>query len=510
VEIRDAGELWGRSSWDTEDLIRERTGMPDAKIASIGPAGENLVRFACVMNDKHRAAGRNGVGAVMGSKNLKAIAARGSKGVKVSRPEEFVRVCQQSARFQAEIGRTERRYKALRGSGAPMWLDYMMQAGSGAVRNYSTTEMPSWTGISGERFQVGGDYNVRKRACFSCSVACGGFFNVRSGEFARTFGRTPEAGITTIGLSCNVDSIPPLLKLEVLLDELGIDGISAGNLISWAMDCYSRGLLSQEDCDGLALDWGNYGTIIGLLHRVARREGFGDLLAEGEKRAPQRLGRGSEKFMYHIKGLSPVCEDPRASRIFGASYFTASRGGDNLTANVLWVPDLLRDSDLVKETFGKFGRKKAPGDRSVEGVGEALKLGEDVTAVINSAEVCTRSGGTFEFITRALSAATGVDFSVASLLRTGERIFNLEKAFNAREGLNRKHDNYSVPEKFTTEPIAAGPFQGDVFFNLEELLDKYYTARGWDVATGLPTRARLTELGLGHIIPELEKAKAVR
>ena len=510
VEIRDAVHLWGKSTWETGMIIREEIGDPEIQTLVIGPAGENLVRIACVVNPPRGAAGRSGMGAVMGSKNLKAIAVRGSKAVKVAKPEEFFRICRESTIF----GRTEPRYEMLRYGGSAHWMDFLPPIGGAGVRNYNKALFPNWKAVAGEVFRAGGEYSVRKRACFSCPVGCSGFFNVREGEFEQTFGRVPEFGGTFISLGCDFDNVPAILKIQELCDEYGLDSVSIAQIFAWAMDCYDRGILTQEDTGGIPLEWGNYTAIIKLLPKVARREGFGDIIAEGEKRAPQKLGRGSEELMHHVKGQSPVIEDPRANKLFGFAYYTAPRGADHLSANTLWVPDLVRGSDLERELFAKHEKWGAvmsvSHDESVEGMGESLMVCENITAIINAAETCTRTGGSFDFMAQALSAATGIDFSTEKLLKTGERIFNVEKAFNSREGLTRTDDNFSVPEKFTKEPISEGHYKGDALFNLDQMLDDYYQARRWDAATGLQTRAKLKELGLEHLIPELEKANAVK
>ena len=510
VELRDAAHLWGKSTWEAGMMIREELGDPEIQLLMIGQAGENLVRFANVISPLGRAAGRTGMGAVMGSKNLKAIAVRGTKDIKVARPEEFFSVCREST----IAGRADPKYKRLRDGGSAYWMDALAPIGAAGVGNYRKALFPNWTALSGERMQPGEEFTVRKRGCFSCPVMCGGFFNVRAGEFEQTFGRNPEFGMTFIGLSCETDSLPAILKMETLFDQYGMDCVSGGQIISWAMDCYSRGILNQEDCDGISLEWGNYNAIIELIHKMAKRDGFGDLLAEGEKRAPQKLGRGSEKFMHHIKGMAPVIEDPRTNKLFGFAYYTASRGADHLNANVSWIPHLVKGSDIVKELISKHEKwgtiMSVAHDKSTEVMGETIKVCEDISAIINSSSTCMRAAGSFELMARALSAATGIDFSAEKLRKTGERIFNIQKAFNSREGLTRKDDNFSIPEKFTAEPVTEGHYQGDVLFELDQMLDDYYNARGWDAETGLQTRAKLKELGLDHIIPELEKVNAIK
>ncbi|MBI4286348.1 MAG: aldehyde ferredoxin oxidoreductase family protein [Chloroflexi bacterium] len=510
AELRDAGHLWGKSSWETGSVIREELADLEIQVLCIGPAGENLVRFASVINPPRGAAGRTGMGAVMGSKRLKAIAVRGTKPVKVARPEEFLRLCQASTIF----GRSEPRYKVLRKGGSANWLDFAAPKGGLGRRNYQSTRFPNWRALSAERFVPGGEFTVRKRGCFSCPIGCAGFFNVRTGEFAQTFGRVPEYGMTSIGVRCDIDQLEPILRMQSLFDEFGIDATSGGGMIAWAMDCYNRGLLSREETDGISLEWGDYAAVLELVPRIARRQGFlGNLLAEGEKRAPQILGKASDKFLYHIKGLYAATYDPRADKVFGLSCFIAPRGADHLTANILWIPDLLRDTDLGKELAKKFRECLAlpseSRDANLKGLGTAFKLCEDRSTLLNAIEVCTRTGGSFELLRQALAAATGVEFGMNDLVRAGERIFNIEKAFNSREGLTREDDNISVPEKFMGEALSEGPYKGDVL-NLKPVLDEYYQARGWDVTTGLQTRQTLQELGLADMVPELESLGALQ
>jgi aldehyde:ferredoxin oxidoreductase len=508
VELRDASHLWGTSSWEAGMRLKEEIGDPELQVLTIGQAGENMVRFANIQNPPRGAAGRIGMGAVMGSKNLKAVAVRGSKAVKVARPDEFFNICRESTL----LGRSEPRYEALRGGGSPHWLDYLVTMGATGARNFQKPEFPNWKAIAGENFRAGGEFTVRKRACFSCPIGCSGFFNIRSGEFEQTFGRTPEFGLTMIGLFCDFTDIPAMLKMQSLFDEYGMDVLSGGGIFSWAMDCYSKGLLSKEDCDGISLEWGNYNAIIELIPKIAKREGVGNLLAEGEKRAPQKLGRGSEKLMYDVKGVIGGIQDPRVSKLFGFAYRTANRGGDHLTANVTWIPDLVRDSELEKEAFGDFlirwgGTQKR--DVAMEGMGAMVKVCEDITAIINAAETCVRTGGSFELIGKGLSAATGLEFSIEKMLLTGERIFNVEKAFNAREGLTRKEDDFSAPEKFA-EPVPEGPYKGAIFSDLNDRLDEYYRSRGWDEKTSLQTTAKLKELELDDVAQELKKVNAIK
>lgn len=242
-----------------------------------------------------------------------------------------------------------------------------------------------------------------------------------------------------------------------------------------------------------------------MLPKIAYRQGFGDVLGEGEKRVAGLVGRGSEKLMWHVKGMLPVAEDPRSHKGFGLGYLTGTRGADHLKGCILHMRYLLRDTEIGKE----LGRDRGWDVTNPHGVGKTLKWCEDMTQVVDALGICTRTGGSLQLLTRALRCSTGVDFTDEELLAVGERVFNIERAFSARQGLDRKDDDFSVPGKFMNEPVTDGPCEG-ALFERDILLDEYYQARGWDVASGLQTRGKLRSLGLDGVLTELEQAGAVR
>ena len=499
AELRKASPLWGNSTWDTARMIREEVGDPDIQVACIGQAGENLVRIANIMCPTKRAAGKSGMGAVMGSKNLKAVAVRGSKGIAIARPGEFLNACKE---IREAIKMTSE-YAKLHEYGTTGSFDQRAPLGARIVRNFQRNLFPNWEAISGETLKR--DFTKSMRACPACVIACGPFHVINSGEFAGVYGEGLELTTLAIGTRCDIDSMPALLKINELTNQYGIDHYGVMVVFSWAMDCYERGILTKEDMDGTSLDWGDYNAVIELIHKIARREGFGNILAEGEKRAPQLVGRDSEKFMYHIKGHTIIGTDPRTNKAHGFQLFTATRGGDHLKAAPKRMPEFLRETEIGEEM------RKDPetlDTRSPKGKGMVVKWSEDSMAVHNASGMCSRTGGSLPVLTRLLSSATGVDFTEKELLQTGERIFNVQKAFNSRLGLTRKDDNLSVPEKIR-EPIKEGSYKG-MALELDMMLDEYYETRGWDQQTGLQTREKLEELGLEHIADELGKLNAVK
>ena len=384
-----------------------------------------------------------------------------------------------------------------------MFLDVLTGLGRPGIRNFQGNVWDKARDIGGEAFER--DFSTGRRACFGCSIGCTHTYRVESGEFAGTYGEGPEFGMTQLGLRCGIDNLPSLLKMNQLFNEYGLDPVSTQQIVAWVMDCYTRGILTEEDLDGMSPTWGDYTSTIAMIHKISMREGIGDILAEGEKRIPQLMKDGTEKYMYHVKGMAPVIEDPRAGKLFGLGYYTATRGGDHLRGLALSMKTYLSDT-------GQPVRRKATDPRTPVGKGGGLKWWEDFCAVNDCLGLCKfiypLCGVSIQQMAKLVVSATGVDFTREELFKIGERIYNVEKAFNSRQGLTRKDDQFSVPEKFTQEPVKDGPYEGCVV-ELDFMLDDYYEARGWDKKTGLQTRQKLEELGLEHIANELVKTNAI-
>ncbi len=350
VELRDASHLWGKSTWDTARLIKEEIGDPFIQVVCIGPAGENLVRFACIICPTKRAAGRSGMGTVMGSKNLKAIAVRGSTDVAIAQPDEFLKTCKQITEMVID---SYPHYQIFHEYGTPGLLDPFATSGIISARNYQRNTFPNWEALSGKTLKR--DFYRSMRACAACQIACGPFHSVKSGEFAGIYGEGPEYSLTEHGFNWEIDNLPAILKVNELCNQYGFDYMSGAFMISWAMECYEKGILTKDDFDGTPLSFGDYKAIVEIIPRIARREGFGNILAEGEKRAPKLVGRGSEKYMYHVKGQSPILEDPRAHKGFGLQHLTGSRGADHHKGNIIHMRYLMRDTDMVKKLSAALG-----------------------------------------------------------------------------------------------------------------------------------------------------------
>lgn len=484
IEIRDAQHLWGKKTNETEiALINETT--PDAKVACIGPAGERLVRFACIINDMGRAAGRSGVGAVMGSKNLKAVVVRGTKGVKVADRVGFynaVADCYKTLSYDY--------VEEFHQTGTPGVLALVKEFGVLPTKNFQTGVNENWEKICGET--LADTLSVRKRmgmACPACPVACGRTTEVKDPEFAG-IGVGPEyETIGLLGSSCGVNNLNAISKANFICNEMGMDTISTGSTIACAMELLEKGYLTQKEV-GKALHFGDAHSLVELTEKIALREGFGDILAEGAYRVAEKYGH-SEFFM-GVKKQEFPSYDPRGLQDMALGYATQSRGACHIRGEV-------HDLSLYGVTAWKITK-----DRKIEKVDPLTwkdkpllaKEVQDWFCMIDSSGMCNFMFflGVDEDQTRALlETATGIDLGgYKGFMRTGERIFNLERLFNLKAGLTEKDD--TLPKRMLEVPMPEGPAKGMVV-HLDEMLPEYYKLRGWD-SNGVPTKEKLKELGL--------------
>jgi aldehyde:ferredoxin oxidoreductase len=314
-----------------------------------------------------------------------------------------------------------------------------------------------------------------------------------------------------MGAMCGVKDIHGLFKIHEVTNALGICYISAGTLLAWVMEAYEKGILTKEDTDGIAMEWGNHEGMIQMLHNIAEAKGFGGILAGGIAAASKHVGKGSEEFALHIKGLEFTAIEPRAFYHVGLAYAVNDMGADHERIHVPYPPVLsLIDQEILQEL--PFDMSKAWDRQSPELKGELVKWLFDTRAVLNCLETCvfTNRGKLyvdFRPYAKAVTAATGEEYSYQDLWRAGERIINLERAFNVREGARRKDD--TLPKRFLTEPIPEGGSKGQVV-PLDQMLDDYYGARGWDKETGIPTQKKLQELGLVDVAAQLEEYQGTK
>ncbi len=469
VEIRDASDLWGKNTHETTDALMARVGDDKAKVACIGPAGEKLSLIACVINDKHRAAGRTGVGAVMGAKNLKAVVVRGTGKVELADADQF-REAQKVS--MGKIRENPTTSQGLPAYGTAVLVNVINENGLFPTRNFQTGVFAGASKISGET--LADTYLVSKRHCFACPIGCGRGTKINGRE-----GEGPEYEVAwSFGADCGVDDLKAIVEANYLCNELGLDGISAGATIAAAMELYERGYIPKEDLDGPELKFGSAEAIVEYTRKMGLREGFGDKLAEGSYRLATAYGH--PELSMSVKKQELPAYDPRGAQGHGLEYATSNRGGCHVRGYMI-SPEILGAPEKIDP-------------QALEGKPAWVKTFQDLTAFIDASGLCLFSSfalGADEYGAMT-SAATGWEMDGNEVLKIGERIWNLERLFNLREGFSKDDD--TLPERLLKEPMPEGPNKGTVH-KLGELLPGYYQVRGWD-ENGVPSEDKKRELGL--------------
>ena len=491
VRFENAAELWGNSCWDTERAIKETVGDNNVQVAAIGPAGERLVRFASVVSDHyHEDDGRTGMGAVMGSKQLKAVAVRGSKTVEVANLDRLLDVCGEYYRKVAKgVITTIMTDLGTIGTG----MEYLAQCAT-PIRNFQSADSkePPLTSedirkISTKWMQD--QYIHRGMACATCPIGCDHMDLIKAGPYSGVIYKVEYQGLYALGTNCGIWYLPAIVKAGDLCDSLGMDIVSTGVSIAWAMECFEKGLLTSNDTDGIDLSFGNHEALTEMIPQIANREGLGDLLAEGVKRASEKLGKGSEKFAMHSKGLEFPGFDVRGLKATALSFAVSTRGADHISAAV-----------FGPEIRGRINRFKFE-----VGQGQFVAEKENNLAIYDLLMVCKFSGNlwmnVYSNLAELYTLVTGIPLTVKELLIAGERVWNMEKIYNIREGWTRKDD--MLPPRVFDDPIPDGCAKGSHLRKdeFDAMLDEYYAARGW-MADGTPTRQKIEELGLTDLVDE--------
>ncbi len=477
IQILDAKHLLGKSPQDTEDIIKDDLGDYYIRVAAIGLAGEKLSRVACIINDKTRAAGRTGMGAVMGSKNLKAIAVRGTKDVTVAKLDEFIEFVKML--HERMKGPATVKYRTL---GTPLNVLVHNSLGALPTRNFTNAFFEGAELVSGEYLNE--RFVVKIDGCSSCAMRCEHLAAVSEGPYKGTVTRVEYEPLWAFGPHCGVDRLDAIIKAMDLCNYYGLDSLSTGNIVGFAMDCYEHGILTKEDTEGLELEFGNAEAMIEIVHKIGKREGLGDILAEGVKRAAEKIGKGAEKYANHIKGLEMTGYDIRGLKTAAIGYAVSFRGADH-NRHGAYAIDLKGTVDRFKV---EKGRSKYVIDI------------EDLYAIIDSLIVCKFSRGVyykeFEDLAKYYSLVTGIEVTPNELRKAGERINNLGRLFNIREGFTRKDDH--LPPKVMSTPIPDNTVSKGSYITQKELdfmLDDYYEHRGW-TKEGVPTLEKLKDLGM--------------
>ncbi len=514
VEIREAGHLWGKDTKLTSDILIEeldRSHSNKISVLTIGPAGENRVRYAHALNDYYHSASRCGAGAVMGAKKLKAIAVRGTGSVNIAEPEEFREAVKEARE------RIIANAKAQSMPGAPEDpRKLFLERGSLPGKNFQTGVVPRW--LETRSIDVAQKYFTRAEGtCHACPVTCFNMVGVKEGKYAGVqVNRGLHPGLVfDWGAKCALDTMPAIWKCKELCERFGMDYASTAGCISFAMELFQRGLIDKKDTDGLELSWGNEDAVVEMVHRIAFRKGFGDILAEGSVRAAKIIGKGAEHYVMATKGMEMMSHDPRTGYrgwVFGD--LTNPRGGDNVKDTHFMAEDYNPNWPIDKIDMFEDVKQKIYGEspREVpyiwEGKPVMCKWFEDIFSILNALGLCFFVSGKVALgpthLSRLFSACTGRNTTPEDIMKLGEKVFTLLKICSARQGLTRKDDIW--PDRFFTEPLPEGAAKGSVLSRdtIDRLLDEYYGLRGWDIKTGLPSKEKLVELGLGDMIGGLE------
>lgn len=474
IELKSAEHLWGKDVFETTDLLLQENEK-DARVACIGPAGEKQVLFAAIMNDKDRAAGRSGLGAVMGSKNLKAVVVKGTKGINVADKSKFINSTI-DARNKIKDNPVTGPGGGLPTYGTEVLVNILNEVHGLPTRNWQDSHFEHGDLISGEYMTE--NYLVRNKACFACSIGCGRVIKIPDGKYKGIVaGPEYEAG-WSYGASCGVKDLNAINKANHVCNLLGLDPITMGATIACAMELYEKGYITKEDLGGKELRFGDAESIIEWTELTGYREGFGDIMALGSYRMAEKYGH--PELSMSVKKQEMPAYDGRVLQGIGLEYATSNRGGCHVRG-YLTCPEIL-------------GIPVKLDPHTTEGKPAMLKTFQDLTAVVDSSDICLFS--TFAIglpeISEMLRNATGLEYSDEEILKIGERIWNLEKLFNIEAGFSRKDD--TLPYRLLHEPVNSGPAKGKVT-ELDKMLDEYYELRGWD-KEGIPTDEKLEELSL--------------
>lgn len=488
AELKDASHLWGKDVVETEEIIRGELGDKRVKVSCLGPAGEAKSLSAAIMHEGCAAA-RSGLAAVMGSKRLKAFAIRGTKEVPIADAKRFAVLRKD---YLQSVKESEHPWTVLQKKGTCTFTSPMVTLASAPIKNwslYGEKAFPSHGKISGDEVLK---YQVKGHACLGCPIGCKGWVRVEKGAYAVREGTKPEyETLAMLGSNCLVDDVEAVAKANDLCNRYGLDTISVGSAISFAMECYERGAITKEDTDGIELTWGNAAAMVAMVGKIAQREGFGAVLADGSKLAAERIGKGSQKWAIHVGGQDIPAHDPRAELGFGWGYVCDATPARHTSSQI----KQLHEAGLPFAMSAELQFPKLD-ELDVEANAAVYAASSDLDRLWTSAGLCI-FGEVPETLPLAevMSVVTGWDFTLDEGLKAGRRIQTLRQAFNIREGV--RPSEWRLPERLAAE-TTTGPTAGKKV-NFKSMKEWGYAALGWDAETGKPLESTLEELGLKQL-----------
>ena len=481
AELKDAAEIWGKETQQTQEFFKAKHGR-NISIAGIGPAGEKRSLISCIMNDEGRAAGRSGLGAVMGFKRLKAIVVKGKRRVPVADREVTLRLRQ---KYLDELsGLVVDVFRDYGSSGLAQ--DYIA-SGEAPIKNWrgeGLEDFPNAAAISDESVIR---YQVQATGCYGCPLKCGGRVKVENGPY-KSESRKPEfQTIGAFGPLCLNDNVEAIIKANEICNRYGIDTVSTGATIAFALECYEKGIITKEDADGLELTWGNHEAIIKLTERIAQREGLGDVLADGVKKAAERIGQGAEQFAMHIQGQEIPMHSPKRSAGYATTYKMDATPARHTQGGTPYESSIRLEDNLHLKSANR---------------GEVHKKMSNFIHVINCAGLCLFGIMCIDAnaIPAFIKSVVGWECTMDELLKTGERIANIRHAFNLREGLNPL--NFNIPKRVLKQREKFADIVGGEV-DVDTQVHEYLKAMDWDEQTTKPSRQKLIELGLGDVAHDL-------
>ena len=467
VEIRDAAHLWGRDIFETTAAIRKELNDNAVQIAAIGPAGENLVKFATVACNNSRMCGRTGMGCIFGSKNLKAVAVRGRGRLTLADSLEYLELCRT---FDQKIMQHPE-YTKRKDLGSTLLMKALDGIGILPTNHFQQGLADYVDQVSGERLAQ--EYKVKNKSCFNCPIHCSRYsitpeIESEGPEFETLCSYSSRIGNRDLAFT---------LKMATYLNRMGLDSLSSGETIGWAMECVQRGLLDKEDFDGLEFTWGNQATIEKIVRMIVFRQGIGDAFAEGTRSLAARFGRGTEEYALHVKGLDMICGDPRGLKAFGLTYAIASRGADHLRAEPFFEL-----TERYEESVQRFGTRDAADRLADHGKAVLVEYTERQALLTDCLTLCKNVGLSmdildFEFASRLLRAGTGLKFTPEKVDQALKGIIDADRRMNIAFGVTADQD--TLPKRFTHEPLTEGPSKGTVV-PVKQMVQEYYRLRGWD------------------------------
>jgi aldehyde:ferredoxin oxidoreductase len=496
VELRKADRLWGKNAAETEEMIRSDNNDRKLKVACIAMGGERMSRISAIMNDSGRAAGRSGLGAVMGSKSLKALVCKGSRKPTVLDSDKIKRLIKRMLQ-EAKESPTPL-YSSLAYSGTPGAMYPHLAMHGAPIKNWGGNNIEDfpeqkWGGLAYEAMEK---FITRKYACLGCPIACGGILNIPDGKYAVRNAHKPEyETVAAFGSMCLNDDMQSIIYANDLCNIHGLDTISAGAVIAFAIECYENGILTKSDMDGVELTWGNSEAIVAVLEKMIRREGIGDLLAEGAQIAAAKIGRGAEEFAMHVGGEMIAMHDPRESPGWGATYVSDATPGRHTRGGTYDVEMGWPKDPILYE----LGLPKSMDRFDPAGKGKAHAILASFRHLINVSGACMFAVDGLNFpLMEIMSGVTGWDLTSEEFVKTGYRIGALQHAFNLREGF--KPGDFTMPPRIEGKPpFKVGAFK-DMTLDMEELKKQFYAAMGFDYETGAIKREKIVELGLESLV----------